>query len=38
MDGEEREILRGLGLAIVALASALLTATLVIGLGSALMR
>ena len=38
MDGEERDILRGLGLAIVALASAVLTATLVIGLGSALMR
>ena len=38
MDSEERDILRGLGLAIVALASAVVTATLVIGLGSILMR
>lgn len=38
MDGEERDILRGLGLAMVALASAILTATLVIGIGSVLMR
>ena len=37
MDGEERDILRGLGLAAIALASATLTATLVIGVGSALM-
>lgn len=38
MDGEERDILRGLGLAAIALASATLTATLVIGVGSVLMH
>lgn len=38
MDGEERDILRGLGLAAIALASATLTATLVIGVGSILMH
>lgn len=37
MDVEERDILRGLGLGAVALLSAALSATLVIGLGSALL-